>query len=300
MLSFIMALVAGAVRLSTPFLFVSLGETITEKSGRINLGLEGILVFGALSGFGASYLSGSALIGVVAAGIGGALLGAIHGWLCGRPGTSSIAVGIAMMVFGLGISFYLGKPLIQPKAPQLPDIDLGWWATSPAVRAALRINLLFVLGLLMAPFLRWAFRSTRYGLIVRMAGENAQAARAAGYSVECVRLLATMAGGALGGIGGSFLSLYYPGAWTEGLSSGQGLMAVALVIFARWDPMRCLWASLIFGAAGSLGVALQSIGISQGFHLFNAAPAMLTLIIMTASSSTSGNSGRPRELTVFS
>src|SRR6185295_1616682 len=102
---------------------------------------------------------------------------------------------------------------------------------------------------------------------------------------------------ALGGICGSFLSLSYPGAWTEGLSSGQGLMAVALVIFARWDPMRCLWASLLFGAAGSFGVALQSIGISQGFHLFNAAPAMLTLIIMAASSPAKSKSGRPRELT---
>jgi simple sugar transport system permease protein len=120
-----------------------------------------------------------------------------------------------------------------------------------------------------------------------------------GYDVNRVRLWATLAGGALAGIGGSFLSLFYPGSWNEGLSSGQGLMAVALVIFARWDPVKCLYASLLFGAAGALGPALQSVGFTQGYMLFNAAPYALTLAIMVASSSAHRTAaGMPAELGV--
>jgi general nucleoside transport system permease protein len=117
-----------------------------------------------------------------------------------------------------------------------------------------------------------------------MTGDSAAATRAMGVSVDLVRLLATTAGGFLAGIGGAFLSLYYPGSWNQGLSSGQGLMAVALVIFARWRPLRCVLAALLFGAAGAVGPALQSVGISQGYYFFNAAPYILTLLIMIASS----------------
>ena len=111
-------------------------------------------------------------------------------------------------------------------------------------------------------------------------GDSADAARALGYSVDRVRWAATALGGFLAGVGGSFLSLYYPGSWNEGLSSGQGLMAVALVIFARWDPVSCFWAALLFGGAGALGPALQSVGVTQGYYLFNAAPYVLTLGLM--------------------
>jgi ABC-type uncharacterized transport system permease subunit len=130
-------------------------------------------------------------------------------------------------------------------------------------------------------------------------GDSADAARAMGYSVDLVRLAATSAGGFLAGIGGSFLSLYYPGSWNEGLSSGQGLMAVALVIFARWHPIRCLGAALLFGGAGALGPALQSVGVSQGYYLFNAAPYVLTLVIMIATCSpTRTLAGAPGELSI--
>ena len=132
-----------------------------------------------------------------------------------------------------------------------------------------------------------------------MVGESADAARALGYDVGRVRLLATVAGGFFAGVGGSFLSLYYPGSWNEGLSSGQGLMAVALVIFARWDPVRCLWASLLFGGASALGPALQSVGVTSGYYLFNAAPYVLTLAIMLATSSATRTlAGQPAELTM--
>lgn len=281
--SLFLALLGGIMRVSTPFLFVSLGECITEISGRINLGLEGTLVFGAMSGYGVSWLTGSPWLGVLAAGVSGMLLGLIHGLLCSLPKVNDIAVGIAMMLFGTGISFFIGKPLIQPEAAMLPSWHLGAWSHDPQVRDALRVNALLPLGMGLSVLLRWAFGHTRWGLVLRLVGDNATAARALGYHVIRLRILATVAGGFLAGIGGAFLSLYYPGGWNEGLSSGQGLMAVALVIFARWDPVRCALAALLFGAAGALGPALQSQGVTQGYYLFNAAPYVLTLILMTFS-----------------
>ena len=295
-----LAVLGGAVRVSTPFLFVSLGECITERSGRINLGLEGTLVMGGMCAYGTSYLTGSPWLGVLAAGAVGALLGGLHAAICGLPRVNDIAVGIALMLLGTGLAFYLGKPLIEPSAPILPSIDLGWWSDVPQVRAVLKINVLFIIGIALAPLLVWALRTTRWGLILRTAGESADAARAMGYSVNAIRLRATMVGGFLSGIGGSFLSLVYPGNWNEGLSSGQGITAVALVIFARWNPMYCLWASLLFGGAAALGPALQSVGVAQGYYLFNAAPYILTLLIMIITCSPKRTLvGAPAELSII-
>ena len=294
-----LAVLAGAVRVSTPFLFVSLGECLTERSGRINLGLEGTLVMGAMCGYGVSYLSGSPWLGVLAAGIVGAFFGVLHAAICSLPRVNDIAVGIALMLFGIGLAFYIGKPLIEPQAPILPSIDFGWWSDIPQLRSALRINALFIIGVLLAPFLVWALKTTRWGLVLRTAGESADAALALGYSVNSIRLRATMIGGFLAGVGGSFLSLYYPGSWNERLSSGQGITAVALVIFARWDPMLCLWASILFGGAGALGPALQSVGITEGYYLFNAAPYILTLLIMIITCSPRRTlTGAPAELSI--
>ncbi|HEX9297016.1 MAG TPA: ABC transporter permease [Polyangiaceae bacterium] len=294
-----LAVAAGAIRIGTPFLFVSLGECLTEKSGRVNLGLEGTLVMGAMSAYGVSYLSGSPWLGVLVAGAIGALLGSLHAWLCSKPRVNDIAVGIALMLFGTGLAFFLGKPFIKPVAAHLPAIEFGFWSRIEQVRSAMQVNALFLLGLVLAPLVAWSLKVTRWGLVLRTVGESADAARAMGYDVNRVRLVATMVGGFLAGIGGSFLSLFYPGSWNEGLSSGQGLMAVALVIFARWDPIRCLYASILFGAASALGPALQSVGITSGYYLFNAAPYVVTLAIMTATSSATRTlPGQPAELTV--
>ena len=298
-LIFLAGIVGGALRVGAPFLFVSLGECLTEKSGRINLGLEGVLVLSAMSAFGASYLSGSPWVGVMAAAVTGALLGSLHGVLCSLRRVNDVATGIALMLLGTGLAFYLGKPLIEPTAARLPAIDFGWWSDVPQVRAALQINVLFLIGLALAPLLYWAFKTTRWGLLIRTAGESSDAARAMGYSVLAIRLRATMVGGFLAGVGGSFLSLFYPGSWNEGLSSGQGITAVALVIFARWDPMLCLWASLAFGGAAALGPALQSVGVTSGYHLFNAAPYILTLAIMIITCSPKRTlTGAPAELSI--
>ena len=293
------AVLGGALRVSTPFLFVSLGECITEKSGRINLGLEGILVMGAMCGYAVSFMSGSPWLGVLAAGIAGSLLGLLHGLICNLPRVNDIAVGIGLMLLGTGLAFFLGKPYVQPKAPTLPSISFGTWSDSPQIQAALQVNPLLLVGIVLALVLAWAFRNTRWGLVLRMVGDSSDAARAMGYSVPMVRTLATAAGGFLAGIGGAFLSLYYPGSWSEGLSSGQGLMAVALVIFARWNPLYCFYAALLFGGASALGPALQSVGITSGYYLFNAAPYVLTLGIMIATCSTRRTlAGAPGELSI--
>jgi simple sugar transport system permease protein len=277
---FLSGIVGGALRVGVPFLFVSLGECLTEKSGRINLGLEGVLVLSAMTAFGAAYLSGSPWIGVLAGASAGALLAALHGVLCSLPRVNDIATGIALMLLGMGLAFYLGKPLIQPQAPQLPAISLGGWSDSAAVRSALQVNALLPIGVVMALVMAWAFANTRLGLLVRMAGDSANATRALGYSVSGIRIAATTAGGFIAGLGGASLTLFYPGSWNEGISSGQGLIAVALVIFARWSPLRCVGAALLFGGAGAIGPALQSVGIGWGYHLFNIVPYVLTLLIL--------------------
>ncbi|MEO0537162.1 MAG: ABC transporter permease [Cyanobacteria bacterium P01_A01_bin.123] len=282
-----LGILAGTLRGSAPFLFVSLGECLTEKSGKINLGLEGTLLMGAMSAYGISYLAEGAVgpsvspwLGVVVAGFSGMVLGAIHGWLAQQPRVNDVAVGIAMIVFGSGMAFFLGKPFIQPQAPQLQTLDVGDWSSLSQVQSALKISPLLILGILIVPLMSWFFRSTRWGLYVRAVGDSPEAAMAMGISIFKVRFLSIVAGSFFAGIGGACLSLYYPGVWTERISSGQGLMAVALVIFARWQPWQCLWASLLFGGAQAIGPAFQSVGLNTYYYLFNAAPYILTLVIM--------------------
>ncbi|MGI9386792.1 MAG: ABC transporter permease [Methyloligellaceae bacterium] len=295
----LIAVIGGAIRVSTPYLFVSLGETLTEKGGRVNLGLEGILVMGAMSGYGTAVVTGEPWLGVLVAGCAGAALALLHGLICNLPRVNDIAVGISLFVFGTGLAFFLGKPFIMPSAPRLPHLELGAWSTYPQVRAALEINALFIIGLFLAPFLAWALKNTKWGLVLRTCGDSSDAAAALGINLNFVRTVGTMAGGFLSGVGGSFLSLYYPGTWNEGLSSGQGLMAVALVIFARWNPIYCFYVSLLFGAATAIGPALQTVGITENYYLYGAAPYVLTLALLIYSSSTRhALAGAPSEVSI--
>ena len=278
----LVAMLAGSLRVSTPFLFVSLGECLTERAGRINLGNEGVLVLGAMVAYAACYLTGNPWFGVAAGAAAGALLGGLHGLVCGLTRVNDVAMGIAILLAGDGIAFFFGKPYVQPSAPNLPSIPLGLWLASPQLRTALSISPLLILGVLIAFAMAWMFRATRLGLRLRIVGDSADAARALGLDINRTRLLATVAGSALAGVGGAFLSLVYPGSWNESLSSGQGLIAVALVVFARWSPIGCLGASLLFGAAGALGPSLQTVGVTSYTYLFYAAPFLLTMLILLA------------------
>jgi simple sugar transport system permease protein len=286
-LGILVALAGGAIRGSIPYIYVSLGECLTEKSGRINLGMEGILLMGAMTAFAVSDRTGSPWLGALAAAMTSGLLGLLHGGLTELPGVNDVAAGIAMIIFGSGLAFFFGKQFVAPMAPQLPVLDLGAGIANSAVHAALRISPLFFLGIAVAFLLHYALERTRWGLHVRAVGDAPDAARSMGIAVRRHRIVATTVGAALAGIGGAHLTLYFPGIWSEGISGGQGLMAVALVIFARWSPRRCLAASLLFGGAQALGPALQSAGITGFYHVFNASPYLLTLVVMMATCSRS-------------
>ncbi len=293
------AMMAGSLRVSTPFLFVSLGECLTEKSGRINLGNEGVLVLGAMFAYATSYETGNPWLGVLAAAVAGTLLGGLHRAVCSLARVNDVAMGIAIMLAGTGIAFFFGKPYVQPSAPLLPGIPLAWWSESQQLRNALLVCPLFFLGIAAAVTMHWCFRATRVGLRIRIVGDSQDAALALGLPIDRTRFFATACGSGLAGIGGAFLSLYYPGSWNEGLSSGQGLMAVALVVFARWNPINCIYASLLFGAAGALGPSLQTVGVTWGYYLFYAAPYVVTLIVLIISARGGGSlRGMPGQLSI--
>jgi ABC-type uncharacterized transport system permease subunit len=293
-----LAILGGAIRVGTPLLWVSLGETVTEKAGRINLGLEGTLLMGAMTAYAVALTSGNPWLGILAAACVGTLFGVLHGALCSLTRVNDTAMGIALMLAGSGLAFWLGKPLIQPSAPDLPAIELGSWSSMPAVKAALGINPLFVIGVLLAFAVYWAFGHTRAGLRLRVVGDSENAARAFGLSPSGYRIAATAFGGACAGVGGASLSLVYPGAWSEALSSGQGVMAVALVIFARWDPRRCILAGLLFGGASAISPALQAMGYSSGYYLFGALPYVLTLALLIGLGKPGPSDGAPGELSL--
>ena len=293
-----LAILGGAIRVGTPLLWVSLGETVTEKAGRINLGLEGTLLMGAMSAYAVALGTGNPWLGVLAAAAVGIVFGLLHGALCSLARVNDTAMGIALMLAGSGLAFWLGKPLIQPSAPDLRSIDLGGWSSLPAVQQALAINPLFILGVALAFAVYWALGHTRVGLRLRVVGDSENAARAFGLSPSGYRIAATAFGGACAGVGGASLSLVYPGAWSEALSSGQGVMAVALVIFARWDPRRCILAGLLFGGASAISPALQAMGYTQGYYLFAALPYVLTLALLIGLGKPGPSHGAPGELSL--
>ena len=293
-----LAILGGAIRVGTPLLWVSLGEAVTEKAGRINLGLEGTLLMGAMTAYAVAWLSGNPWLAVLAAAAVGVGFGLLHGLLCSLNRVNDTAMGIALMLAGSGLAFWLGKPLIQPSAPDLPAIPLGSFTAQPAVRAALDINPLFVIGVVLAFAVHWALGHTRFGLRLRVVGDSENAARAFGLSPSAYRVAATAFGGACAGVGGASLSLVYPGAWSEALSSGQGVMAVALVIFARWDPRRCILAGLLFGGASAISPALQAMGYTQGYYLFAALPYVLTLALLIGLGKPGPSDGAPGELSL--
>ena len=224
----------------------------------------------------------------------------MHAAICGLPRVNDIAVGIALMLFGTGLAFFLGKPLIEPTAPILPAIDFGWWSDVPQVRARSKINVLFLIGVALAPLLVWALTTTRWGLILRTAGESADAARAMGYLGQRRSACARPCSAAFSPASAArFSRSIIPAAGTRGSRAGRASPR------SRWSSsragIRCCacWASLLFGGAAALGPALQSVGVSQGYYLFNAAPYILTLLIMIITCSPKRTLvGAPAELSI--
>ncbi len=225
-------------------------------------------------------------------------------------GLLTVTLGLNQHVSGLGITLLatalslFGFRVVFGESSVLPSID-PFPQLAPLGRDGVispiftQYLLTYVAFLVIVPLGWWVLFRTNFGLALRSVGENPEAADAAGINVFRTRYAALMIGAALMAAGGAFLSLYYPGSWNEGISSGQGLMAVALVIFARWNPIACFWAAMLFGGTSALGPALQAVGVTGGYYLFNAAPYILTLGLMVATSSRNrAMAGAPGELSI--
>lgn len=293
-----------AVKSSTAVLLAAYGEIVAERSGVLNLGLEGMLLLGALAGFAVGAATGDPAAALGAAAGAGALAALAHGFFVLSLGAEQVLSGLALSLLGAGLSGVLGRDLLGAPGLVLPSVPLPVLADVPVLGPALFDQpILTYLALLLGPLLWWALGRTRWGLLVRACGENASAAYASGVPVRLVRYGCTCFGGALAGLGGAFLSLSYTPGWKEGLSAGQGWIAIAMVVFAAWRPLRALCGGLLFGLLTALQFTWQAEG-AQWLPLWvlRAAPYLLTLLVLAlaqTSAALRGRSGPPADLGRF-
>ncbi|MEM9716542.1 MAG: ABC transporter permease [Pseudomonadota bacterium] len=277
----IVGMLASLVGASTPILLAALGETVVEKSGVLNLGVEGMMITGAVTGFIAAVLSGNPWIGFIAGTLGGALLSGVFALLTQGFLTNHVATGLALTLFGLGLSAMIGQPYVGQKPPTVPDLNFGPLADIPALGRIVFSHDAMVyisVGLVIAV---WYFLNrTRSGLILRAVGENHDAAHGLGYRVVYVRVLAILFGGALAGLGGAYLSLARVPQWTEGMTAGAGWIALAIVVFASWRAGRVLLGAYLFGGITILQLNLQAAGMTLSPAYLSMAPYLMTIIVL--------------------
>lgn len=271
-----------AVKSSTAVLLAALGEIVAERSGVLNLGLEGLLLIGALAGFAVGAATGDPGAALGAAALAGALAALLHAFFAISLGADQVLSGLALSLLGAGLTGVLGRDLLGTPGLVLPPVALPVLAGIPVLGASLFTQpLLTYLALVCAPVLWWALLRTRLGLVVRACGENASAAYASGVPVRLVRYGCTCFGGALAGLGGAFLSLSYTPGWKEGLSAGQGWIAIAVVILASWRPMRALCGALFFGLLTALQFTFQAEGAEYlPVWVLRATPYLLTIAVL--------------------
>ncbi|UWQ22258.1 ABC transporter permease [Jannaschia sp. W003] len=274
-------LVASLMVASTPILLAALGELVAERSGVLNLGVEGMMITGAVVGFIAAASSGSVWLGFGAAVLGGAALALVFGVLTQVLLSNQVATGLALTLFGLGLASLLGQGWVGIKGPGLARVDLGPLSDLPVVGRVLFSHDPVVYLSLLLVLLVWAFlRLTRAGLILRAVGESAEAAHALGYPVRAVRLAAIAFGGACAGLGGAYLSLVRVPQWTDGLTAGAGWIALAIVVFASWRPGRALVGAYLFGGITVLQLNLQAAGARIPVELLSASPYLVTILVL--------------------
>ena len=252
---------------ATPILFAALGELVVERAGVLNLGVEGMMITGALAGFAAAHASGSPAMGFAAAAVAGAAISMIFGLLTQFLLTNQVATGLALTLFGLGLTALFGKPYEGVKAPSM-------------VAGPLRLNFVIWLGLAMVPVLWWFLNRSRAGLILRGIGENHHAAHALGHKVRAVRLAAIGFGGAMAGIGGAYISIATVLQWTEGMTAGAGWIALALVVFSGWRAVGVLAGAWLFGGVAVLQLRLQAAGVRVPVQLLAMAPYLATIVAL--------------------
>jgi simple sugar transport system permease protein len=279
------ALLAATVQSGTPILYATLGEIFTERSGVLNLGVEGIMLIGALAGFIVAKTTGVAAYGLLAAGLGGALLAAVHGMVCLVFQGNQVVSGLALTILGTGLSSFWGTPFIGQRTMGFERLPLPLLSKIPVLgEIFFNHDPLIYLSYLLAP-LMWAFlRYTRWGLGLRAVGEHPDAAAAAGLRVLAYRWAGVLVGGVLMGFGGAYLSLAYTHLWTNGLSAGRGWIAVALVIFTFWRPGRAILGAYLFGGVMAFQLRLQAMGTALPSSMLLMLPYSLTIAVLVFSS----------------
>jgi ABC-type uncharacterized transport system permease subunit len=274
-------LLASLMVASTPILLAALGELVVERAGVLNLGVEGMMIVGAICGFAAGYESGSTALGFLAAALGGAALSLIFGVLTQVLLSNQVATGLALTLFGLGLSALLGQGYTGIKSPVAPEIHLPLLSDLPVAGPILfqhdgmvYISLLLVVAV-------WAFlKYSRAGLILRAVGENHHAAHALGYPVVAIRMAAIAFGGAMAGLGGAYLSLVRVPQWTEGMTVGAGWIALAIVVFASWRAPGVLVGAYLFGGVTVLQLNLQAAGVAIPVEVLSMSPYLITILVL--------------------
>lgn len=274
-------LIASLMVAATPLLLAAIGELVVEKAGVLNLGVEGMMITGAICGFAISVESGSPWLGFIAAAIGGAILSLLFVLLTQVALANQVASGLALTLFGLGLSALMGQSYVGLKPPQMARLDLPVLSDLPVVGPILFSHdpiLYFGIALTAAV---WAMlKYTRAGLVLRAVGENHDAAHALGYKVVRIRVLAIMFGGACAGLGGAYISLIRVPQWTEGMTAGVGWIALALVVFASWKPWRALLGAYLFGGVTVVQLNLQAAGVAIPVEYLAMSPYLITILVL--------------------
>ncbi len=274
-------ILAAAVRSGTPILYATLGEIVTEKSGVMNLGLEGLMLLGALSGFAVTSATGSPWLGVAAAFVVGAFFSLFHAIVCVSLGGNQVVSGLALTMLGTGVTAILGRNYVGQLISGFSRIPVPFLSDIPVIGPIFfNHDPLVYLSYGLVLFLCWFLWRTKSGLNLRAVGDNPRAADSLGLSVVAIRYVYTMIGGGIVAIGGAYLSVSYSHMWTEGMSAGRGWIAVALVIFAIWNPARAAFGSYLFGGVEACQLRIQAAGTNISAPILLMLPYILTITVL--------------------
>lgn len=281
----IIPLLAATIQSGTPILYATLGEIITEKSGVLNLGVEGMMLCGAFGGFLVAMYTGNPLLGFLGGGLFGAMMGAIHGLVCLTFQGNQVVSGLALTILGTGLANYWGTPFVGQTAPGFAPFSFPLLGSLPGIGPiAFKHDALIYISYILPLAVWFVLRHTRFGLALRSVGEYPEAASAAGIHIKRYRWAGILTGGFLIGLGGAYLSLAYTHLWTNGITAGRGWIAVALVIFAFWKPGRAVFGAYLFGGVMAFQFRLQAMGTHIPSSLLMMLPYALTILVLVLSS----------------
>jgi general nucleoside transport system permease protein len=278
----LVGVLAGAILSGTSLLYATLGETISERAGIVNLGLEGILLIGASVGFAITVATGNASLGLAAAAVAGGLANLLFAWVVVSRRANQLASGLALLFFGFGVSTLIGAPYVGAVITGLAKWRPSWLAYLPWVEGTTLFNydILTWLAVPVAVLVWWILFRTRWGLGLRAVGESPAAAFAAGRDPSLLQYQALVFGGLLAGLAGAHISLSLTLTWAESMTAGRGFIAIALVIFSKWHPLRAIAGALLFGGAETLQLQLQARGSDISPFLLEMVPYLLTLLVL--------------------